>query len=312
MTWLVTGGAGYIGAHVIREMISINVDVVILDDLSSGVESNIPEGIKFVEGSIANPDLVLSTLKKYEISGIINLAALKSVAESENNPEKYELVNHVGAKTLIEQAQVFGVQFFIQSSTAAVYGNSSTGIVSEDDHLAPLSQYGRTKTSAEKELNRAIDSKKLLGVSLRYFNVLGSTESDLRDRSTANIVPMVLDSLSRKKPPKIFGADYPTKDGTCIRDYVHVADIARAHAAVVTKLKTNQLSRAINIGTGIGYSVREIMTEILNQTRSSLEPEVSARRLGDPATLVAKVDLAKKELDFTAQKTLEEMIASSI
>ena len=312
MTWLITGGAGYIGAHVVREMISANEKIVILDDLSTGIISNIPKSVEFVEGSITDSKIIEATIDRYSISGIINLAALKSVAESQVFPEKYELINHLGARTLIEQAKSFGIEYFIQSSTAAVYGNSTSGFVSEQDKLFPMSQYGKTKASAETELNDAIDTHQIKGVSLRYFNVLGSATHLLKDRSKANIVPMVLESLSRNQPPRIFGSDYSTHDGTCIRDYVHVEDVARAHAAAVTKLKKNQLSRAINIGTGVGYSVREIMTEILNQTNSSLEPEVSARRLGDPATLVAKVDLAKKELDFTAQKTLEEMIASSI
>jgi len=152
----------------------------------------------------------------------------------------------------------------------------------------------------------------LVGVSLRYFNVLGSATSELKDRSSANIVPMVLESLSMNKAPRIFGNDYTTHDGTCIRDYVHVEDIARAHALAVMKLRTSNFPKAINIGTGTGYSVREIMTEILKQTGSMLEPIVVERRQGDPAMLVAKVQLAKDVLGFEAKKTLEEMIASSI
>ena len=312
MSWLVTGGAGYIGAHVIRELISANEEVVVLDDLSTGIIASIPKNIEFIEGSITDSKVIKATLDKYAISGIMNLAALKSVAESELYPEKYESINHLGVKNLIDSAKLSDVKYFIQSSTAAVYGNSPAGFVSETDELFPISPYGKTKSSAEEVLNEAIDSNLLVGVSLRYFNVLGSATPELKDRSTANIVPMVLESLSANKAPRIFGDDYTTDDGTCIRDYVHVEDIARAHALAVMKLRTRNLPKAINIGTGTGYSVREIMTEILNQTGSSLEPEVSARRLGDPARLVAKVDLAKKELDFTAQKTLEEMIASSI
>jgi len=312
MTWLVTGGAGYIGAHVIRELVSANEEVVVLDDLSTGIIAIIPKNIEFIEGSITDSKVVKATLEKYSISGIINLAALKSVAESELYPEKYESINHLGVSTLIEESKRFGVKYFIQSSTAAVYGNSKSGFVSESDELIPISQYGLTKSKAEDALSEAIDSKFLRGVSLRYFNVLGSATSELKDRSSANIVPMVLESLSMNKAPRIFGNDYTTHDGTCIRDYVHVEDIARAHALAVMKLRTSNFPKAINIGTGTGYSVREIMTEILKQTGSMLEPIVVERRQGDPAMLVAKVQLAKDVLGFEAKKTLEEMIASSI
>jgi UDP-glucose 4-epimerase len=312
MTWLVTGGAGYIGAHVIRELFSANEEIVVLDDLSTGISANVPKNIEFIEGSIIDANIIKATLEKYSISGIINLAALKSVAESELYPERYESINHVGVRTLIEESKKFGVKYFIQSSTAAVYGNSKSGFVSEGDKTIPISQYGLTKSKAEDALNEAIDSNSLVGVSLRYFNVLGSATPELKDRSTANIVPMVLESLSMNKAPRIFGDDYTTYDGTCIRDYVHVEDIARAHALAVMKLRTSNLPKAINIGTGTGYSVREIMTEILKQSRSTLEPVVVDRRQGDPAILVAKVSLAKGVLGFEAKKTLEEMISTSI
>ncbi len=312
MSWLITGGAGYIGAHVVRELIAMNENVLVLDDLSSGIMSNIPKNIDFVEGSIMDPDVLHSTMSRLQISGIINLAALKSVSESELEPEKYESVNHLGVQNLIASAKLFGVKYFIQSSTAAVYGNSKSGFVSEGDETIPISQYGLTKSKAEDALNEAIDSNSLVGVSLRYFNVLGSATPELKDRSAANIVPMVLESLSMNKAPRIFGDDYTTHDGTCIRDYVHVEDIARAHALAVMKLRTSNLPKAINIGTGTGYSVREIMTEILKQSHSLLEPVVAERRQGDPAMLVAKVLLAKDVLGFEAKKTLKEMIATSI
>ncbi len=312
MTWLVTGGAGYIGAHVIRELVSAKEEIIILDDLSTGIIANVPKNIELIEGSITDAKVVQATLEKYSISGVINLAALKSVAESELYPEKYESVNHVGVRTLIEESKKFGVKYFIQSSTAAVYGNSKSGYVSEGDETIPISQYGLTKNKAEDALNEALDSKFLKGVSLRYFNVLGSATPELRDRSTANIVPMVLESLSINKAPTIFGDDYNTHDGTCIRDYVHVEDIARAHALAAIKLRTSSLPKAINIGTGKGFSVREVMTEILKQISSGLEPTVIERRQGDPAILVAKIQLAKTVLGFEAKKTLKEMLTSSI
>ena len=312
MSWLITGGAGYIGAHVVRQMITAGEEVVILDDLSSGNISTVPKGVEIVIGSITKKDIVELTLKKYKISGIINLAGLKSVTESEEIPEKYEDVNVHGVEILLEVARRFGIEFFIQSSSAAVYGNSQQGFVSEEDELSPISKYGKTKASAESALIAAINRDILRGVSLRYFNVLGASEKALKDKSKANILPMVLEKLLVNEPPKIFGDDYPTKDGTCIRDYVHVQDIARAHVLAVRQLTLKKIPSAINIGTGIGYSVREVMNEILKQTSSKLEPVVVSRRTGDPAVLVAKVDLAAKELGFRAEKLLSEMISSSI
>ena len=312
MSWLITGGAGYIGAHVVRQMITAGEEVVILDDLSFGNISTVPKDVEIVIGSITKKDFVELTLKKYKISGIINLAGLKSVTESEVIPEKYEEINVHGVEILLEVAKRFGIEFFIQSSSAAVYGNSQQGFVSEEDELSPISQYGKTKSHAESALTTAINHDILRGVSLRYFNVLGARENALQDKSKANILPMVLENLSVNEPPKIFGDDYPTKDGTCVRDYVHVEDIARAHVLAVKELKSRTLPVAINIGTGTGYSVREVMNEILKQTSSRLEPVVVSRRTGDPAVLVAKVDLATKELGFRAQKSLSEMISSSI
>jgi len=312
MSWLITGGAGYIGAHVVRQMIAAGEEVVILDDLSLGNISTVPKGVEIVIGSITNKKFVELVIKKYKISGIINLAGLKSVTESELIPEKYGDINVHGVEILLEVAKRFEIEFFIQSSSAAVYGNSQQGFVSEDDELSPISKYGKTKASAESVLTAAINRDILRGVSLRYFNVLGASEKALKDKSKANILPMVLEKLSVNEPPKIFGDDYPTKDGTCIRDYVHVEDIARAHVLAVKELKLRNLPVAINIGTGIGYSVREVMNEILKQTSSKLEPVVVSRRTGDPAILVAKIELARKELEFSAEKSLSQMISSSI
>jgi UDP-glucose 4-epimerase len=161
-------------------------------------------------------------------------------------------------------------------------------------------------------VNDAIDSSDMRGTSLRYFNVAGAARPELKDNSTANLIPMVLESISQGIPPKIFGNDYSTKDGTCIRDYVHVEDIARAHVLAAQILQNKQIALALNIGTGTGYSVLEMMDEILRQTGSDLKPEVMPRRAGDPAVLVADVELAAKEIGFKSKKTLEEMIATSI
>jgi len=307
--WLVTGGAGYIGSHVLLKMKEAGFALVTLDNLSSGLVKRIPSGVNLVEGDICDSDLVSRVLNENHVEGIINLAALKSVEESKRIPDEYERINHFGTKILVDCAILAGVKIFIQSSTAAVYGNSESGFVSETSELNPISPYGQSKVLAEKEVARFVQEGGRRGTSLRYFNVLGSDSPVLKDNSKANVVPMVLEALAKGAPPEIFGDDYPTKDGTCIRDYIHVSDIARAHVLAAIKLQTGTLPPAINIGTGHGYSVREVMSEILIQSNSEVEPVVVGRREGDPAVLIARVDLAKTTLGFKSEKKLKEMIA---
>ena len=310
--WLVTGGAGYIGSHVLLKMKEAGFALVTLDNLSSGLVKRIPSGVNLVEGDICDSDLVSRVLKENHIEGIINLAALKSVEESKRIPDEYERINHLGTKILVDCAILAGVKIFIQSSTAAVYGNSESGFVSETSELNPISPYGQSKVFAEKEVERFVQGDGRRGTSLRYFNVLGSDSPVLKDNSKANIVPMVLEALTKGAPPEIFGDDYLTKDGTCIRDYIHVSDIARAHVLAAIKLQRGTLPPAINIGTGHGYSVREVMSEILVQSNSKVEPVVVGRREGDPAVLTSDVSLIRDLLEFRAEKSLFEMIRSSI
>ena len=308
--WLVTGGAGYIGSHVVLKMIEAGFEVVVLDNLSSGLIERIPVGANFIKGDICDFDLVSQLLLDNKVEGIINLAALKSVEESKQIPEEYERINHLGTKILVDCAIKAGVNIFIQSSTAAVYGKSDSGLVSETSELNPISPYGESKVLAEREVERFIGKDGRRGTCLRYFNVLGSESTLLKDNSKANVVPMVLEALAKGAPPQIFGDDYQTKDGTCIRDYIHVSDIARAHVLAAIKLKQGSLPHAINIGTGKGYSVREIMSEILRQLNSKLEPVVVGRRDGDPAMLIAKVELAELTLGFKYERNLKEMLTS--
>jgi len=251
-------------------------------------------------------------LKENQIEGIINLAALKSVEESKRIPDEYERINHLGTKILVDCAILAGVKIFIQSSTAAVYGNSESGFVSETSELNPISPYGQSKVFAEKEVERFVQGDGRRGTSLRYFNVLGSDSPVLKDNSKANVVPMVLEALAKGSPPEIFGDDYLTKDGTCIRDYIHVSDIARAHVLAAIKLQTGTLPPAINIGTGHGYSVREVMSEILAQSNSKVQPVVVRRREGDPAVLTSDISLIRDLLEFRAEMSLFQMIRSSI
>jgi UDP-glucose 4-epimerase len=310
--WLVTGGAGYIGSHVLLKMKEAGFALATLDNLSSGLVERVPSGVNFIEGDICDSDLVSRVLKENQIEGIINLAALKSVEESKRIPDEYERINHLGTKIMVDCAIEAGVKIFIQSSTAAVYGNSESGFVSETSELNPISPYGQSKVLAEKEVARFVQEGGRRGTSLRYFNVLGSESPLLKDNSKANVVPMVLAALAKGALPEIFGDDYLTKDGTCIRDYIHVSDIARAHVLAAIKLQTGTLPLAINIGTGHGYSVREVMSEILVQSNSKVQPVVVSRREGDPAVLTSDISLIRDLLEFRAEMSLFEMIRSSI
>jgi len=312
MSWLVTGSSGYIGQHVIQQLLLNGFEVIGLDSRPISNSSPLIGRFNSSVGDICNQELISKILNTHEIVGIINLAALKSVEESIEKSDLYEKVNYAGVKNLLSAAELVGVKYFIQSSTAAVYGSSEDGYVDELSPTTPISPYGATKLRAEDVLKQAVGRGKLRATSLRYFNVIGSRSPDLKDSSTANIVPMVLTALAKGERPKIFGDDYPTPDGTCVRDYVHVADIAQAHVLAAQALMKITLPAAINIGTGRGYSVREMMNEILVQKGSSLVPEILSRRPGDPSMLVARVDLAAEVLGFRAEKGLEEMIASSI
>ena len=312
MSWLVTGASGYIGQHVVQQLLLNGFGVVGID--TKPLCSGAPLLKKFTNyvGDICDSDFISGILETNAVTGIINLAALKSVEESIQKPEFYEKVNHSGVQSLLSASNSAGVKFFIQSSTAAVYGSSEDGYVDELSPTNPISPYGETKLKAESALLEAMNMGILRGTSLRYFNVIGSASPALKDASTANIVPMVLSALAKNQSPKIFGDDYSTPDGTCVRDYVHVMDIAQAHVLAAQALIVKALPPAINIGTGKGYSVREMMHEILKQKGSLLVPEILPRRNGDPSMLVARVDLAAQVLGFRAEKGLEEMIASAI
>ena len=311
MKWLITGGAGYIGSHVVDEFMNHGEEVVVLDSLVLGKKDRIQSGIVLAVGDIGDSDFVSGLINKHRIKGVINLAALKSVDESERFPEKYEKVNHQSVETLLQASVSNGVEVFLQSSTAAVYGNGNNGYASEDDPLSPISPYGSTKFSAESVLNKSVMAGLIRGTSLRYFNVAGSQSKKLKDTSTANLIPKVLRAIADGVPPIIYGNDYPTPDGTCIRDYVHVQDVARAHLLAASALQKRQIAPAINIGTGEGYSVIQMMNAILTEHNSRIVPCVEPRRQGDPAMLVAKIELAKTEIGFTSEKTLEDMVSTS-
>ncbi|CAB4337437.1 MAG: UDP-glucose 4-epimerase GalE [Actinobacteria bacterium] len=315
--WLVTGGAGYIGTHIADEFISNGKSVVIYDSLYQGLESRLvylraKHGVEIplIKADIRDYNEIESVIRKYKIDGIVHTAALKAVGESMEKPDEYFQVNLEATSELIEIAKRNGVKKFIFSSTAAVYGSPDTmEPCKEDGPKAPISPYGDSKYQAESKVTAFVDTPGNFGTSLRFFNVVGAAAPELLDNSVENLVPIVLGKLNKGEAPVIFGTDYPTPDGTCIRDYVDVRDVARAHLAAANA--TTKLPPTMNIGTGRGASVREIIKLVLdaiNKTDSAVIED--ARRAGDPASLCADVSLAKSAMGFESQYPLEASIRS--
>ena len=311
MKWLITGGAGYIGAHVEREFLLHGDQVSVLDSMLLGKAERISTDVEFFQGDISNSDFVSQVMKVGKFDGVVNLAGLKSVDESRLIPDEYHRVNCEAVALLLEVAVKNNVNYFLQSSTAAVYGNGRNGLAKEGDEIDPISPYGRSKFEAEKVLNNYIKGGQIRGASLRYFNVAGSREKLLRDSSTANLIPKAIQAVAKGVPPVIFGDDYETPDGTCIRDYVHVEDVARGHHLAIAALRNRQIALAINIGTGTGYSVRQVLNTVLEVSKSQMQPVVKGRRAGDPAKLIADVELAKTEIGFVSQMDLKDMVSTS-
>ena len=311
MTWLVTGGAGYIGAHVVRAMVADGQRVVALDDLSTGDASRVDPGAAFEEGSVLDRGLVRRVLREHEVTGIVHVAAKKQVGESVADPLLYYRENVEGLVALLEGCRAKGVDRVVFSSSAATYGLPDVELVDEDTPGAPLSPYGESKLVGEWLLRDCERAYGMRAMNLRYFNVAGTASPDLGDVGVFNLVPMVFDRLERGERPVVFGADYPTPDGTCVRDYVHVADIADAHLAAARALDEGAAGATYNIGRGEGTSVLDVLKVVSEVTGRDTTPEVVDRRPGDPARIVAAVDRIRTGLGFTATRDLREMVESA-
>jgi len=316
-TWLLTGGAGYIGTHIADEFIRAGKSVVIYDSLYQGLESRIvylrthhKVEIPFIKADIRDYNELESVIRTHNVDGIVHTAALKAVGESMEKRDEYFQVNLEATTELIAIAKRNNVKKFIFSSTAAVYGSpDSMDPCTEDGPKAPISPYGDSKYQAESAVTAFINTPGNHGTSLRFFNVVGAAAPELLDNSVENLVPIVLGKLNKGEAPTIFGTDYPTPDGTCIRDYVDVRDIARAHLAAADA--TTKLPETMNIGTGRGASVREIIKLVLDATKKSDTKVIEVeRRAGDPAFLCADVSLAKSAMGFESKYSLEESIKS--
>ncbi|MFF2851112.1 UDP-glucose 4-epimerase GalE [Streptomyces sp. NPDC058001] len=313
MTWLITGGAGFIGSHVVRSMTDAGERVVVLDDLSSGAAGRLAPDVPVVEGSSLDGELLKRVLAEHAVTGVVHLAARKQVGQSVEQPLLYYRENVGGLATLLEAVAEAGVRRFLFSSSAAVYGNPAVELISEDTPCVPVNPYGETKLAGEWLVRAAGRAHGIATVCLRYFNVAGCATPELADTGVFNVIPMVFDRLTRDEAPRIFGDDYPTPDGTCVRDYIHVADLADAHLAAARRLNAEQVTGdlTVNIGRGEGVSVRELLGLIAEASGDHRPAVVEPRRAGDAPRAVASARLATEELGWTARRDAREMVESA-
>lgn len=305
MKLLVTGGAGYIGAHVARRLLESGREVVVLDDLSTGFRSFVPDGATFVEAGLA--DLTPEDLAG--IDGVVHLAALKYAGLSVEEPLRFYRNNVEGMRALLDAMVGAEVWKLVYSSSCSVYGTPADEYVVEATPVGPESPYGETKLIGEWLAAAVARVHPLRHTSLRYFNVVGSGYDDVYDDSPHNLFPKVFRALDAGEPPLVFGTDYPTPDGSCIRDYIHVGDLADAHVLAAARLEEGAgLQPAYNIGTGTGASVLEVIDAVRRVLGRDVEPRIEPRRPGDPARIIADGSLARDDLGWVARHDLDDMV----
>lgn len=312
MSWLVTGGAGYIGSHVVRAFASKGIDTVVFDDLSSGRRAFVAEGVPFVEGSILDGRLLESVFAEHDVRGVVHLAGYKYAGVSVQRPLHTYEQNVTGTATLLGAMDAAGVSNLVFSSSAAVYGTPDVDLVTESTPKHPESPYGESKLIGEWLIADQAKAADLAHTSLRYFNVVGSGAHEIFDVSPHNLFPLVFEALLDGRTPRINGDDYATPDGTCVRDYIHVADLAEAHVVAAERLAAGEpVEPVYNLGSGDGVSVGEIMRAVAEVTGIAFEPEIGPRRAGDPARIVASGELAARDLDWRMRHTLADMVRSA-
>lgn len=302
MAILVTGGAGYIGSHMVHELHDAGEAVVVLDNLSTGFRFLLPSTVPVVVGSTGDQDVVAETIAKYKVDAIIHFAASIVVPDSVRDPLGYYRNNTINTGLLLQAAVASGIRHFIFSSTAAVYGNPENIPVRESSATNPISPYGSTKLMSEIFLHDASRAHDFSFVVLRYFNVAGADPRMRTGQSTpqaTHLIKVASETALGKRPKlSVYGTDYPTEDGTCIRDYIHVSDLARAHSAALGYLRRGRPNATFNCGYGHGHSVLEVIAATKRVSGRNFQVEYTGRREGDPATLVADVTRIHAALDW--------------
>jgi len=310
MAVLVTGGAGYIGSHTVACLRSAGRDVVVIDDLSSGSPERVPSDVPIVIADVGDRHAVRDAIDAHDVDAIVHFAGRIRVGESVDDPRLYWRDNLAATVALLDAALERGVRSFVFSSSAAVYGTPSATPISESDPLAPINPYGETKAAVERMLAAYGAAYGLRWIALRYFNAAGAAHGLAEQHEPeTHLVPLVLDvALGRRPHVALFGADHATPDGTCVRDYVHVADLADAHVAALAHLARGGDSGALNLGTGVGHSVSEVIATCREVTERDIPVVVGPRRAGDPPSLVASPSRARRVLGWSAKRSLHDIV----
>lgn len=315
--WMVTGGAGYIGAHVVRALQAAGERVVVLDDLSDGLISRVPAGVQVNVLSVLETQALAQAMIELKVDGVVHLAAKKAAGDSVHQPVYYHQQNTGGVVSLLSAMEQAGVHRLVYSSSAAVYGEPvDDRPLTEDSRTSPTNPYGTSKLIGEMIIRDAAGALDLSWAALRYFNVAGCGAPELSDTSANNLIPMLLRAHVAGRPGQIFGTDYPTPDGTCIRDYIHVADLAEAHVAACRSVSDDGVgaptATVLNIGTGRGSSVREVIDSVSRALGEPLVVEEAPRRIGDPSVVQADPSRAADTLGWRSRYTLDDMTSSAV
>ena len=314
MRILVVGGAGYIGSHVVKELLNTGYDVRVFDNLSTGQEINLFEKAEFIQGDILDVPALEKAMQG--IDGVVHLAAKKAVGESMEKPDLYALNNLNGTINVLNAMVKEGVKYFVFSSTAAVYGMPEVEVLDEQTPLNPINFYGFSKKMIEDVLSWYDKLKGIKFVALRYFNAVGyDKDGQVKglEKNPQNLLPIIMETIfGVRDKMTVFGSDYPTKDGTCVRDYIHVSDLASAHELAFKYLLKSNESQVLNLGTGSGHSVKEMIETTQAVTKKKVSYEMGARRTGDPAALMAYSEKAKELLGWQPKhSSLENIIEST-
>jgi UDP-glucose 4-epimerase len=309
MRLLVTGGAGYIGSIVAQQLLARGHQVTVLDSLYRGHRAAVPEGAEFVQADLLDPDALARALKAQSFDGVLHFAALTLVGESVEQPERYYRGNVVGALNLLDAMRDAGVKRIVFSSTAATYGEPDAIPISEDVPQRPVNAYGGSKLAVDHMLTDEARAHGVAAVSLRYFNVAGANGPLGEDHEPeTHLVPLILQAAAGvREYVSIFGTDYDTRDGTALRDYVHVDDLSTAHVLALERAAPGRHD-IFNLGSGTGYTVREVIDAARRVTGREFEVREAPRRPGDPAALVASGERAREALGWTPERSLEQMI----